>query len=1051
MATFEIKTVTSGTWLGLSLADLQSLISNYYSIDENAYIESLHGIAFDDKELPSIRQTAETIIKQVRSTDSAGFFDIEELLQEYSLSDEDGVTLMCLAEALLRIPDAETVDALIQDKLSGKEWKSHFSKDNSLFVNASTWGLMVAGSLVNVDDSSISTFFKNSTKPVIRAAIDRAMRIMGQHFVLGRTIKEAMKNAKPYIKKGYDYSYDMLGESAITQVEADRYFNSYRSAIEEIAKNSNKSKRRPSLSIKLSALHSRFEESHRERVLSELVDTVESLVTLGIENEVGITIDAEEADRMELTLALFEKIYTKPFVRGWGKFGLVVQAYSKRALPALCWLTKLAKIHGDEIPVRLVKGAYWDTEIKHSQVLGLDDYPVFTRKEYTDTAYLACARYLLSEVTEGAIYPQFASHNAHTVSSIKVMATAKREFEFQRLHGMGDSLYDSVFATSDQVNIRIYAPVGSHEDLLPYLVRRLLENGANSSFVHQISDENTSIGELIGKPLELSDIKENANQVAIPTPLNIFTDRKNSAGANLISHHSREQFMKTVAQHSTTQWNAHPIINGERVKQGSITKVASPYDHSQAVGEYTEANASTALQALDKAEAAINSWKKTSVEERATVLDKLADLMEQHSSELIALCQREAGKTIQDSIDEIREAVDFCRYYAQQAREKFTSPIVLPGPTGESNELIFEGRGIFVCISPWNFPLAIFIGQITAALAAGNVVIAKPAETTTLIAYRTIELLFEAGLPTSVLQFLPGSGAELGNALNVDDRVNGVVFTGSNATARRINQTLAARSDKAPIATLIAETGGLNAMIVDSSSLPEQVARDVVESAFSSAGQRCSALRILYLQDDIADRVIELIKGMMKELSIGDPNLLSTDVGPVIDARSQQKLQHYIDELKGSGRDFYQVKLPNTCNNGTFVAPAMAEIDSILSMQEEQFGPILHVARFKSKNLDKVISDINSKRYGLTLGIHTRNRSTYEKIVHSVNVGNVYINRNQVGAVVGVNPFGGCGLSGTGPKAGGPHYLLRFATEKTITNNVTAIGGNIDLLNKVAS
>ncbi len=1049
MANFDIKKILQEGSLGLTVGELSSVISDYYCIDEVAYIEQLYDLAFDESERLSIKETAENIIEQVRSSDNSPFFDLEDLLQEYSLNDEDGVTLMCLAEALLRIPDAATVDSLIEDKLSGKEWSRHFSKDNTLFVNASTWGLMMTGHLVNVDDSSIVQFFKNSTKPIIRKAVDQAMRIMGQHFVLGRTIEEAMKNAKPYIKKGYDYSYDMLGESAITSDEASRYYESYRSAIEKIAENSSNANRHPSLSIKLSALHPRFEETHRTQVLTELVATVENLVALGIEHKVGITIDAEEADRLELTMALFEAIYSKPLVRSWGNFGIVVQAYSKRALPVLCWLTMLAKNYGDEIPVRLVKGAYWDSEIQYAQVLGFEGYPVFTRKEYTDTSYLACARYLLSDATRDAIYPQFASHNAHTVSSIKVMAPKHREFEFQRLHGMGDDLYDSVIATTDDTHIRIYAPVGSHEDLLPYLVRRLLENGANSSFVHQLSDTKMSIETLIKRPLERDFSRKYASPAAIPDPVSIFTHRKNSRGINLTTLHTREAFISSIEHFNNKQWQANPIINGQPVMQGKVNKVVSPYDHGQFVGEYIDADESLALQALDVADNAIKGWQRTPVEARCKILESLAASMELNQAELVALCQREAGKTVQDAIDEIREAVDFCRYYAEQAREKLIEPVILPGPTGETNELSFKGRGVFVCISPWNYPLAIFIGQISAALLAGNTVIAKPAETTTLIAHRAIELLFESGLPAGALQFLPGLGAVLGQVLHSDNRVSGVAFTGSNATARRINQSLTNRDENAAIATLVAETGGLNAMIVDSTALPEQVARDVVHSAFSAAGQRCSALRVLYVQEDIAERVLELIQGMMKQLSIGNPQFLSTDVGPVIDRLAQKKLQHYIEQMKLSSRRWFQAALPEICRRGTFIEPTLFEIDSISSMGEEQFGPVLHVVRFKSQDLDQLIDDINAKGYGLTLGIHTRNQTVYEKVAHSINVGNVYINRNQVGAVVGVNPFGGCGLSGTGPKAGGPHYILRFATEKTITNNVAAIGGNIDLLNAV--
>jgi len=1045
---FNISTILNGNWLDLSLEELFNVVSTSYSINEDDYITKLYPLAYDniDGEAEKVESLTAATIRQIRSNPDNRFFDLEELLQEYSLDDEDGVTLMCLAEAMLRIPDKATADALIQDKLNDKEWKRHFKKDNSLFVNASTWGLMVAGGLTSVGHNPISNLFKNSSKPIIRSAVQKAMRIMGQHFVLGRTIKEAMKNAKPYTEKGYDYSYDMLGESAITKTEAQRYYDSYYNALLEIAKNSKGNKGNPSLSIKLSALHPRLEETHRQHAIDELTASITSLAKKAKECNIGITIDAEEADRLELTLSIFQAVFKEDFVRSWGKLGLVVQAYSKRALPVLCWLTKLAKTYNDEIPVRLVKGAYWDTEIKHSQQLGLPDYPVFTRKEYTDTAYLACARYLLSDITKGAIYPQFASHNAHTISSIRVMADKHREFEFQRLHGMGDDLYNTVVSSEDSTDVRIYAPVGSHEDLLPYLVRRLLENGANSSFVHQLSDEKTPVESLTKRPLLFDEIESLSSGQTIERPPNIFSDRKNSNGANLVSIIPREKFMKEISQFNNTKWDSCPIINGKKIKNGEITIVKNPYDNRQVVGEYHQATSGDAVNAISIAHSEFSSWSTTAVEHRADILDKAADLLEKNRDELIALCQREAGKTIQDSIDEIREAVDFCRYYAQEARINFNSPIKLPGPTGESNYLSAEGRGVFACISPWNFPVAIFIGQVVAALVTGNTVIAKPAETTTLCANKVSELLYEAGVPVGALQFLPGSGAQLGKIINSDNRITGVVFTGSNATAQIINQTLANRSDYSGIATLIAETGGLNAMIVDSTALPEQAAKDIVDSAFSSAGQRCSALRILYVQNDIAERVITLIKGMMSELTLGDPQKLSTDIGPVIDVNAQQNLNTYIEAKKKECKDHFQVAIPDQCENGTFVAPTLLEVSSISDLKEEKFGPILHIVRYEAEDLEKVMEDINNQRYGLTLGIQTRNTSLYEKISRQMKIGNIYINRNQIGAVVGVNPFGGCGLSGTGPKAGGPHYLYRFVTEKTITNNIAAIGGNIDLL-----
>lgn len=1049
MMSFDPATVLEGGWLNLTTDQLLATVADYYSVDEVDYIRQIYDVAYQETERSSIRQTTEAIIKQARATDENLFFSIEALLQEYSLNDEDGVTLMCLAEALLRVPDSATVDALIRDKLGEHEWHRHLNKDNSLFVNASTWGLMCAGKLVEVDDKSLSRFFKNSTKPVIRTAVDKAMRIMGRHFVLGRSIKEAIKNAKPYTRQGYSYSYDMLGEAAVTAEDAERYFQSYADAIEQIAKNTSDSQNHPSLSIKLSALHPRFEETQRERVLSELVATVERLIALGLQHNVGITIDAEEADRLELTLALFATVYSKASVRGWGKLGLVVQAYSHRAMPVLCWLIKLAQSYGDQIPVRLVKGAYWDTEIKHCQEAGLPGYPVFTRKEFTDTAYLACARLLLSDLAKGLIYPQFASHNAQTVASITVMAPSTNDFEFQRLHGMGDVLYNNLLEQDASNSVRIYAPVGNHQDLLPYLVRRLLENGANSSFVHQLSDDAVPAELLSHRPLELADLEQECSEPAIVAPRDIYGERANSLGVNLASRHSRQQLLDKVAEFNSQSWRSNPVVNGQDQTVGDPLPVHSPYDKGQLVGEQYEADEALAIRAIDSAYEAWPAWNRTPVEQRGAILLAMAEQIESRQHEIIALCQREAGKTWQDAIDEIREAVDFCRYYAAQAVEHMEEPMLMPGPTGESNELYLEGRGVFVCISPWNFPFAIYTGQIAAALAAGNCVIAKPAETTSLVARLAIELWFAAGLPKTVLQFLPGSGARLGKVLTGDPRVAGVAFTGSNATAHAINQSLAQRGSAAPIAALIAETGGLNAMLVDSTALPEQVARDAVLSAFGSAGQRCSALRVLYVQRDIADRVIALIKGMMAELTLGNPKRLQTDIGPVIDQRAQTQLTEYVATMKASAVDCYQIPLPPECQSGTFVAPTLLEIDSIKSMPGEQFGPIMHLVRYAAKDLPKVMQDINDMGYGLTLGIHSRNTMTYEYIAQTMRVGNVYINRNQIGAVVGVNPFGGCGLSGTGPKAGGPHYLQRFTTEKTITNNTAAIGGNIDLLNKV--
>jgi RHH-type proline utilization regulon transcriptional repressor/proline dehydrogenase/delta 1-pyrroline-5-carboxylate dehydrogenase len=779
-------------------------------------------------------------------------------------------------------------------------------------------------------------------------------------------------------------------------------------------------------------------------VLSELFASVRDLASQARALNVGITIDAEEADRLELSLELFEKLLRDPAIAGWGEFGLVVQAYSKRCLPVLMWLTLLGKELGTRIPLRLVKGAYWDSEIKQCQVQGLDNYPVFTRKEATDTSYLACARYLLSEATRGVIYPQFASHNAHTVACILAMAAEAgqpREFEFQRLHGMGDALYDTVIERQRK-NVRIYAPVGAHKDLLPYLVRRLLENGANSSFVHQLVDPRVPVASLIDHPVtQLRKFKNLAND-RIPLPPALFgRARKNSQGFNMNIQNQWNELARAYEPHLNRQWQAAPVINGQQLT-GSSVDVRCPYDLNKVVGQAQFATAEHARQALDGLAAAWPRWNATPVDTRAAILERLADLLEQHRAELMALCTLEAGKSLQDGIDEVREAVDFCRYYAQQARLRLGRE-ELKGPTGERNELFHEGRGIFACVSPWNFPLAIYLGQIVAALVAGNCVLAKPAEQTSLIAARALELMFEAGLPQEVIAFLPGDGATLGGVFCRDARVAGVCFTGSTDTARIINRQLAEKPG--PIATLIAETGGQNAMIVDSTALPEQVIKDAVASAFTSAGQRCSALRVLYVQRDIAERVIELLKGAMAELKVGPTHLRESDVGPVIDAEAKAGLLAHIAKLKGEGKLIAEARLPEGLN-GHFVAPVAFEIGGIQELEKENFGPVLHVVRYDAADLEKVVAAINATGYGLTLGVHSRNEETAQRIEALARVGNLYVNRNQIGAVVGVQPFGGCGLSGTGPKAGGPSYLLRFVNERTTSVNTTAVGGNASLL-----
>jgi RHH-type proline utilization regulon transcriptional repressor/proline dehydrogenase/delta 1-pyrroline-5-carboxylate dehydrogenase len=1051
---FKASEVLAGPYDNATLEQLFQAVTDNYIVDEEAYLsELIKLVPSSDEQIEQVTERAHDLVNKVRQFEKKGLMiGVDAFLQQYSLETHEGIVLMCLAEALLRIPDADTADALIQDKLSGAKWDAHLRQSDSVLVNASTWGLMLTGKIVKLDkklDGTPSNLLKRLVnrlgEPVIRQAMLAAMKIMGKQFVLGRNVKEALSNSEAKRALGYTHSYDMLGEAALTDKDAKKYFNDYSNAIKELGAQSydeNESPR-PTISIKLSALHPRYEVANEHRVLTELYATVIKLIVQARELNIGISIDAEEVDRLELSLKLFQKLFNSVETQGWNLLGIVVQAYSKRALPVLCWLARLAKEQGDEIPVRLVKGAYWDSELKWAQQAGEAGYPLFTRKAGTDVSYLACARFLLSDATRGAIYPQFATHNAQTVASIGAMAS-DRNYEFQRLHGMGQELYDTILKESGAKTVRIYAPIGAHKELLPYLVRRLLENGANTSFVHKLVDPKTPIASLVVHPIvTLKGYKSFANH-NIALPADIFgAERKNSKGLNMNIQSEAQPFFAAINKFNDTQWLAGPIVNG-KIITGDLHTVVSPYDTEQVVGQVAFADPQAIEQALASASNAFGTWCRTPVEVRASALQKLADLLEENREELIALCTREAGKSIQDGIDEVREAVDFCRYYALQAKKMMGQPELLPGPTGELNELFLQGRGVFVCISPWNFPLAIFLGQVSAALAAGNTVIAKPAEQTCLIGYRAVQLAHEAGIPVEALQFLPGTGALVGSALTADERIGGVCFTGSTGTAKLINRTLANRDGA--IIPLIAETGGQNAMVVDSTSQAEQVVNDVVSSSFTSAGQRCSALRVLFLQEDIAERVIEVMQGAMEQLSIGHPGLVQTDVGPVIDATAKANLNAHISHITQVGKLIKQIALPEGTEKGHFVSPTAVEIDSIKVLEKEHFGPILHVIRYKAADLAKVIDEINSTGFGLTLGIHSRNEGHALNLADKVNVGNVYINRNQIGAVVGVQPFGGQGLSGTGPKAGGPHYLTRFVTEKTRTNNITAIGGNATLL-----
>ena len=976
---------------------------------------------------------------------------VESFMRQYDLSSEEGVLLMCVAEALLRIPDKTTADKLIRDKLGEANWKKHLGQSESVFVNASTWGLMLTGHLVNLAEetrrdftSALRRLVGRAGEPVIRLAVRQAMRIMGHQFVMGRTIGEALDRSAEKEHAVYRYSYDMLGESALTQETAERYQQDYRDAINAIGARGPfpNNLEAPSISVKLSALHPRYEVANRDRARRELTEKLLELSQLAMKNGIALSVDAEETDRLELSLDIVGDVFAHPSLQGWNGLGLVVQAYQKRAPFVIDWLTEKALATGRRWYVRLVKGAYWDAEVKRAQEGGLGGYPVYTRKPNTDVSYLACAQRLFAAGAD-AVYPQFATHNAHTIAAIHHMSRG-RAYENQRLHGMGADLYAEVIG-KDKLNVpcRVYAPVGTHEDLLPYLVRRLLENGANTSFVNRVVDESVPVRDLVADPCETVRGFASIPHPRIPQPVNLYGElRKNSMGMNF----ANDNELKALAESIHAQagpWNAAPLVPGAAAT-GAAVNVTDPSDRSRVVGTVSHATDATVEKALANAVAAQPGWDRLPAASRAAILEHAAEQLETRRGEFIALCVREAGKSLPDAIAEIREAADFLRYYATMARRLFGHPEQLPGPTGESNQLSLHGRGVFVCISPWNFPLAIFLGQVSAALAAGNAVIAKPAEQTSLIGYEAVKLLHDAGVPREVLQYLPGDGATVGAALTRDPRVAGVAFTGSTETAWAINRALAARN--APIAALIAETGGQNAMIADSSALPEQIVKDVIASAFQSAGQRCSAARVLFVQDDIADKVMSMLAGAMAELTVGDPGQLSTDVGPVIDEDAKKILVDHAARMDAEARKIAEVALPASTGNGTYFAPRAYELKSLGQLTREVFGPVLHVIRWKADELDKVVEQINATGYGLTLGIHSRIDDTVNYIQSHARVGNCYVNRNQIGAVVGVQPFGGEALSGTGPKAGGPHYLLRFANERTLTINTTAAGGNASLL-----
>nr|WP_199068099.1 trifunctional transcriptional regulator/proline dehydrogenase/L-glutamate gamma-semialdehyde dehydrogenase [Chromobacterium sp. ASV5] len=994
---------------------LRDAITSAYRRDERECVQALLSqAAMSADQVKSVQDLARRLVTEVRRerTRASG---VDALMHEFSLDSGEGIALMCLAEALLRIPDRETADKLIRDKISRGDWKAHLGNSASLFVNAAAWGLLVTGKLVSSHSeqglsASLTRLIAKGGEPLIRKGVDMAMRMLGKQFVTGETIEQALENGREREARGYRFSYDMLGEAAMTEADAQRYLNDYVTAIHAIGKASNGRGiyDGPGISVKLSAIHPRYSRMKHQRMMDELLPRLKGLFLLAKQYDIGLNIDAEETDRLEISLDLVEALANDPELKGFEGIGIVVQAYQKRCPFVIDFLIDLARRTGHRFMVRLVKGAYWDAEIKRAQVDGLPGYPVYTRKVYTDVSYLACAKKLLA--AQDAIYPQFATHNAYSLAAIYSLASGK-DYEFQCLHGMGETLYDQVVG-ADKLGkaCRIYAPVGSHETLLAYLVRRLLENGANSSFVNRIVDESVSIDELVGDQVAEAARHAGAPHKKIPLPVAVYGARANSKGLDLSSEHVLGA-LQAQLQHSESQnWAAFPMLGDGDVTDGVALDVINPADHSDKVGRVIEATLPDALRALELAVAAAPRWAATPVAERAACLKRMADLMEEHMAPLMALAVREAGKTLSNAIAEVREAVDFCRYYAAQIETEFDNASHPP-------------LGPVVCISPWNFPLAIFIGEVSASLAAGNPVLAKPAEQTNLIAAYAVRLLHQAGVPRDALQLLPGKGEVVGAALTGDARIQGVIFTGSTEVAQIINRTLAARSDD-PV--LVAETGGMNAMIVDSSALPEQVVADVLSSAFDSAGQRCSALRVLYLQSDIADKVIAMIKGAMNELTVGNPAKLDTDVGPVIDAEAQDVLLAHIARTKQSARACHQTPLSAGCENGTFVPPTLFEIDNLSALTREVFGPVLHVLRFDAADIGKVVAEINATGYGLTHGIHSRIDETIDGIVAGIKAGNVYVNRNIVGAVVGVQPFGGEGKSGTGPKAGGPYYLYRL-------------------------
>ena len=991
----------------------------------------------------AVQQKATDFVKMVRGQNPD---HIDALMAEYDLSTKEGITLMCLAESLLRIPDTHTQDMLIQDKICGQHWQDHIDTTKSMFVNASTWGLIITGKLLNTDQAeyrrSAPVTLKNVTRrlsePVVRQCIRQGMHMMGRQFVIGETITNAYKKAHKNAEIGYNHSFDMLGEAARTQGDALKYMQAYKDALHAVGKKNKTTDLLSSdgISVKLSALHPRYEYTHMQVVLNALYPRLLKLCEIACTYNIGLCIDAEESERLDISMTILERLSAEKSLGDWQGLGLAVQAYQKRAFIYVDWLAELAKTYNRRLMVRLVKGAYWDTEIKRSQTLNTEDFPVFTRKEYTDVSYIACAKKVLQY--NDVIYPCFATHNAHTVATILTLSNNK-QYEFQCLHGMGGILHDTLVKNGHAV--RIYAPVGGYKDLLAYLVRRLLENGANSNFVNRITNADMPIADIIADPVVMSQSHNGTPHPTIIHPSNICGEnRLNSVGVDIADVKQVVPLLQNI-QTQVFPTQVTSIIDGNNITSSHITDDICPAT-GKSIATIHWADTQQVKLAIDSAGKAFKGWNNTPVADRARALYTTADALEHHMAEFLYLLQTESGKTLADAVAEIREAVDFLRYYAQHGQNELL-PKSLPGPTGEENTLYTHGRGVFVCISPWNFPLAIFMGQISAGLVTGNTVVAKPADSTCAIAYRAVQIMHQAGVPTDVLHLLLTDGPTLGNVAFPHKALGGVCFTGSTAVANTIQHALANRTYG--IVPFIAETGGQNALITDSSALPEQVCDDVIMGAFQSAGQRCSALRVLFVQDDIAKPMLNMIIGAMQQLHIGDNTHLDTDVGPIITDTALNTLNAHKQWLRDTAKILYENPMPKGVT-GTFCTPVLAEIPSIDVLEKEVFGPILHVVRYNAQNLDAVINSINNTGYGLTLGIHSRIDTTVEKIAHSVRVGNVYINRNQIGAIVGVQPFGGNGLSGTGPKAGGPLYLSRFVTEKTISNNISAAGGNAHLM-----